>query len=357
MHARALAVRKDWRGLLEQARAHRSAKAVIVDPSAYEEGQASFRPYGIECRQGTEGIQAIIREDALDMVLLAASGSAGLPVALTALDAGKTLALANKEPLVMAGPVLTRLAKERGAAVVPIDSEHSAIFQALRAGKRSELRRVILTASGGPFLGREPGTLDDVTPEEALRHPNWKMGRKITVDSATLMNKALELVEALWLFDLDPTQLEVVIHPQSLVHSIVEFCDGSMLAQMGPADMRIPIQYALTYPDRAPASTDLFLSMNERRDLVFLPADPEKFPALQLGFRAMRQGGTLPAVMNAANEEAVALFLAGRIRFPDIVRLVRSVMDRHQVAGTPDLPEILAADRWARQEASQWSNG
>jgi 1-deoxy-D-xylulose-5-phosphate reductoisomerase len=236
---------------------------------------------------------------------------------------------------------------------LPVDSEHSAIFQALHAGKSHEVRRVILTSSGGPFRGRSRKELIDVTPELALKHPTWQMGPKITIDSATLMNKALEVIEARWLFQLEPDQVEVVIHPESVVHSMVEFVDGSVIAQISPPDMRLPIQYALTYPDRAPGAGER-LDLGRSFSLNFEPPDRETFPSLDIGFEVMRRGGTSGAVLNAANEAAVARFLDGEIGFLDISRVCRAILDHHCYDARPTLDALWDVDRWARREVKRW---
>jgi 1-deoxy-D-xylulose-5-phosphate reductoisomerase len=246
------------------------------------------------------------------------------------------------------------LARRRGGQLLPVDSEHSAIFQALSAGSTTEVRRIILTASGGPFRHRSPNDLAAVTADEALAHPTWDMGRKITVDSATMMNKALEIIEARWLFGLDPCQIEVVIHPQSIVHSMVEFVDGSVVAQLSSPDMKLPIQYALTYPERW-SSPAVKLDWTCTRRLDFEPADPNRFPALQMGYDVARSGGTAGSVMNAANEIAVQMFLEGHLRFTDIVPACRSVLEHHNYNSQPTLEELLKVDRWARQEVSKWA--
>ena len=328
------------------------AEAVAVADDTSLSRLRSKLPAGIRVLGGVAGIEAIASLPDADIVVVAISGSAGLPATLAALNAGKTVALANKESLVMAGGLVSQLARRKGLPLLPVDSEHSAIFQALAAGNRSEVRKVIITASGGPLRDVPLDELDLVTPERALQHPTWSMGRKITIDSATMMNKALEIVEARWLFGLDASQIEVLIHPQSIVHSMVVFCDGSVIAQMGAPDMRVPIQYALTYPNRqpGPVSEPDFAAIGR---LDFLAPDPERYPALELGYRAAREDGTLGAVLNAANEVAVADFLHGRIPFTRITEIVREVMDLHDVIKQPDLPQILEADRWARQVCSE----
>jgi 1-deoxy-D-xylulose-5-phosphate reductoisomerase len=288
-----------------------------------------------------------------DIVVSAIVGAAGLTSTWAAVEAGKTVALANKETLVVAGPLVMHLARERGATILPVDSEHSAVFQALGGSKPAAVRRIVLTASGGPFRGKSRADLEDVTAEDALRHPTWRMGPKITVDSATLMNKALEVIEARWLFDLAPEQIEVIVHPESVIHSFVEFADGSVLAQLSPPDMRLPIQYALTYPDRL-AGPARRLAWNELATFHFEQPDHETFPALQLGYEVARRGGTCGAVLNAANEAAVGHFLAGELRFLDIPRVCRAVLSHHHFSARPTLEELAAADRWARHEVSRW---
>jgi 1-deoxy-D-xylulose-5-phosphate reductoisomerase len=285
-------------------------------------------------------------------VVSAMVGAIGLEPALAALTAGKRLALANKEALVMAGHLVTRAAADHAADILPVDSEHSAIFQALHAGAHNEIDHVVLTASGGPFYRLAADGLADVTPEQALDHPTWQMGPKVTIDSATLMNKALEIIEARWLFDLRADQIEVVIHPQSIVHSVVTFVDGSSVAQLGVPDMQTPIQYALTYPDRRRGLSTL-LDLATVGALTFERPDTDRFPALRLGFHVAAAGGTSGAVLNAANEVAVAAFRDGRLRFDQIVNVVQRTLDRHTVTARPDLNTVLQADAWARKVAQE----
>jgi 1-deoxy-D-xylulose-5-phosphate reductoisomerase len=295
----------------------------------------------------------MVEDPETDRVLSAIVGAVGLRGTWAALEAGKIVALANKETLVVAGPLVMELARSRGTRILPVDSEHSAIFQALQAGSAKEVRRVILTSSGGPFRGRTRKQLVDVTPAEASRHPTWQMGPKITIDSATLMNKALEVIEARYLFDLLPDQIEVVIHPESVIHSMVEFVDGSVIAQLSPPDMRLPIQYALTYPERVPAPCPR-LDLKEAFGLHFEPPDGETFPSLELGFEVMRRGGTSGAALNAANEAAVARFLRGEIGFLDIARACRAVLENHTYDPTPALDQLWDVDMWARREVESW---
>ena len=283
------------------------------------------------------------------MVLVAVVGTGGLRPALAAIEAGKDLAVASKEILVMAGEAVTSAAARKGVRVLPVDSEHNAIFQCLN-GESAEVRRIILTASGGPFRETPNEQFDNITPEQALKHPTWNMGPKITIDSATLFNKGLEMIEAHWLFGVEMKRVEVVIHPQSIVHSMVEFADGSVLAQLSHSNMCFPIQYAVTWPDRVPNSLPP-LDFGKLSKLEFATPRYDDFPALNLARRAGEMGGTLPAVLNAANEIAVSSFLDRRMKFPGIWQVVEQVMNRHQVVAHPTLDEILAADQWARDEA------
>ncbi|HHT9118145.1 MAG TPA: 1-deoxy-D-xylulose-5-phosphate reductoisomerase, partial [Candidatus Hypogeohydataceae bacterium YC38] len=362
--ATALSTHRSWEVLAEQVEEFHPKRVAIVDKSCYKDLKERLSRNSVEILAGEDSLEELTSGEDVDLVLSAIVGAAALPATLAAIQGGKALALANKEALVMAGAIVTSRARERGVPIIPVDSEHSAIFQALKAGRRSELRKVILTASGGPFYNYPKDKLADVTPEQALKHPTWRMGKKITVDSATLMNKALEIIEAKWLFGLEAQEIEVIIHPQSIIHSMVEFQDGSVIAQMGLPDMKLPIQYALTYPERQPAPVEP-LDLVKIGQLTFQRPDMEKFPALRLGYRAASAGGTLPAVMNAANESAVQAFLDRKIRFTEIASLVEKVMDRHQclpfrplkndVQGmeglnNPSLEDITAADTWAREE-------
>lgn len=362
--ATALSTHRSWEVLAEQVEEFHPNRVAIADKSCYKDLKERLSRNSVEILAGEDSLEELTSGEDVDLVLSAIVGAAALPATLAAIQGGKALALANKEALVMAGAIVTSRARERGVPIIPVDSEHSAIFQALKAGRRSELRKVILTASGGPFYNYPKDKLADVTPEQALKHPTWRMGKKITIDSATLMNKALEIIEAKWLFGLEAQEIEVIIHPQSIIHSMVEFQDGSVIAQMGLPDMKLPIQYALTYPERKPAPVEP-LDLAKIGQLTFQRPDMEKFPALRLGYRAASAGGTLPAVMNAANESAVQAFLDRKIRFTEIASLVEKVMDRHQclpfrplkndVQGmeglnNPSLEDITAADTWAREE-------
>jgi 1-deoxy-D-xylulose-5-phosphate reductoisomerase len=289
------------------------------------------------------------------MVLSAISGAAGLLPTYHAVENGKHIALANKETLVMAGELIMRKSREKNGAIIPVDSEHNAIHQCLRGGRIDEMRRLILTASGGPFRDTPKEQLMTVTPDQALNHPTWSMGKKITIDSATLMNKGLEVIEASRLFEVSAEEITVVVHPQSIVHSMVEFLDGSVLAQLGLTDMRIAIQYALTYPERW--NTPLpYLDIYNMPRLEFIEPDQNKFPCLDLAYRALRAGGTAPAVLNAANEIAVEAFLNGAISFPEIPQIIASVLDAHTPLEAADLERIIEADAWAREEAKACSH-
>lgn len=337
----------------EQARRMSPMWIAATDAEAAARYQWSTKANGVELVVGQAGLEKAVARPEVDVVLAAIVGSAGLRSTWAALEAGKTVALANKETLVMAGPLAMELARARGARILPVDSEHSAVFQALQAGRSEELKRIVLTASGGPFRGFSQDELSRVTIADALVHPTWAMGKKITVDSATMMNKALEIIEARWLFGVEPEQISVVIHPQSVVHSFVEFVDGSVMAQLSPPDMRLPIQYALTYPDRQ-AGVANRLDWSRTWELSFEPPDLNRFPALEIGLEAARAGGTAGAVLNAANEGAVASFLSGDIPFTDIVPACRSVLEHHDFEPRPSLDRLIELDQWAREEVSRW---
>lgn len=299
---------------------------------------------------GLEGCRRVATIPEVNLVVSAIVGSTGLLPTLDAINAGKEIALANKETLVMAGEIVMAAANANHVRIIPVDSEHSAIYQCLKGNRRKEIRRIILTASGGPFLGMSAEKMRHVSLAEALRHPRWKMGKKITIDSATMMNKGLEILEARWLFDVDYDLIDILIHPQSIVHSLVEYQDGSVMAQMGNPDMKLPIAYALAYPARMKSRDSTFLDLTEIGKLDFFLADQVRFPAPGMAYRAGRIGGTLPAVMNGANEKAVEAFLHRRISFPDIIEIIDKVMSKHTVVLKPALEEILAADRWAKEQ-------
>jgi 1-deoxy-D-xylulose-5-phosphate reductoisomerase len=334
--------------LLEQAARFRPAWVVVVDPEAAATIGPAALPPGTRLAVGPEPLDELIAAPGVDRIVSAIAGAAGLRSTWAAVAAGKTVALANKETLVMAGPLVMRLAATSGATILPVDSEHSAIHQALSAGRRDEVARLLLTASGGPFRTWPAEKLADVTPAEALRHPTWSMGPKITIDSATMMNKALELIEARWLFDMPAEKLDVLVHPQSVVHSLVEFVDGSVMAQLSPPDMRLPIHYALSAPTRTPGPARR-LDFTTAFHLDFEPPDPDRFPALRLGHAAAARGGTAGAVLNAANEAAVHGFLAGDLRFTEIAEICHRVLDEHAFMAEPTLDDVRRLDAWARQ--------
>jgi len=345
-----LAANRNARKLAEQANRVRPKAICLVDESRLGELRAALE-YEPRIFSGVDGLVEISCLADAEMVLVAVVGTGGLQPALAAIEAGKDLAVASKEILVMAGEIVMREAKAKAVRVLPVDSEHNAIFQCLDGGGRNEVRRLILTASGGPFRQTPAGEFESITVEQALRHPTWNMGPKITIDSATLFNKGLEMIEAHWLFGVEMKRVEVVIHPQSIVHSMVEFTDGSVLAQLSHSDMCFPIQYAVTWPERVPNSLPP-LDFGKLRQLEFATPRYEDFPALNLARRAGDEGGTLPAVLNAANEVAVSAFLEREISFPRIWKTVAAVMDRHTNVAHPDLDAILRADQWARDEAA-----
>lgn len=335
--------------LAEQAQQHLPRWVVVTDAQAAASIDAASLPRGTQLLTGAAGVEKIASDAEVDVVVTAIVGSAGLRGTWAALEAGKTVALANKETLVVAGPLVAHLASRHGAQIVPVDSEHSAVFQALKAGRRDEVRRLVLTASGGPFRRHTLEQMANVTVADTLAHPTWVMGKKITVDSATMMNKALEIIEARWLFDIPVDRIGVVVHPQSVIHSFVEFIDGSVMAQLSPPDMKLPIQYALSYPQRTEGVAAKF-DWTKAHKLEFEPPCEERFPALALGREAAQAGGTAGAVLNAANEAAVAAFLAGEIPFLEIVPWCRRVLAHHEYDPNPSLDQLLRLDRWAREE-------
>jgi 1-deoxy-D-xylulose-5-phosphate reductoisomerase len=306
----------------------------------------------VEIIPGIEGACAVASLPSVNAVIAAIVGAAGIPPVYAALRAGKRVGIANKEVLVAAGDVMTRAARESGGEILPVDSEHNAVHQAIRCGTHEEVQRIILTASGGPFLTRELSTFGDITIEAALAHPTWRMGNKISIDSATMMNKGLEVIEAHHLFSMPAERIDIAIHPQSIVHSMVEYVDGSILAQLSTTDMKFPIQYALFFPDRLPAPFAR-LDLTRMRTLEFFPVDARRFPAVELAYQACREGGSMPAVLNAANEIAVERFLAGELPFTGIVDIVRQVLERHagHVSAIRSVEEALEWDSWARHEA------
>ena len=344
-----LAANSNAEKLAAAANATRAQSVCLVDETKIDALQRALT-YKPRIFAGQKGLREIARLTNAEMVLVAIVGTGGLRPALAAIEAGKDLAVASKEILVMAGEIVMREARDNDVQVLPVDSEHNAIFQCLEGKSSLDVRRIILTASGGPFRETPGKDFDSIIPEQALKHPTWNMGPKITIDSATLFNKGLEMIEAHWLFGVEMKRVEVVIHPQSIVHSMVEFADGSTLAQLSYSNMCFPIQYAVTWPHRVPNSLPP-LDFSKLSRLEFFTPRYDDFPALKLARRAGETGGTLPAVMNAANEIAVAGFLDRQVRFPDIWQIVEEVMNRHTSVAHPDLDAILQADQWARNEA------
>lgn len=339
--------------LIEQTRRLGPVAVAITGESDPACLRSLFGQMGVDCFFGPSGLIDLVQNPQVDTVLSAIVGAAGLPVAVSAVDAGKKLLLANKEALVIAGSLLIPRSRKRGIQILPIDSEHSAIFQAMQAGRREEIKRVILTASGGPFRTASLTEMENARPCDALRHPTWNMGAKITIDSATMFNKAAEIIEAAWLFDLEPDQIEVVIHPESVIHSMVEFVDGSVIAQLSPPDMKTPIQYAITYPERL-QGCGRKMDWTSPTVMRLEPPDRGRFPALNIAYEVIRVRGTLGAVMNAANETAVSAFLAEQIRFGMIWRVVEHTINRHNVIRNPTLDDLLEVDQWARKTAEAW---
>ena len=344
-----LAACSNWQLLAEQVRLFSPSAVALYDSKAAADLAGALPDAQPEILTGSQGLVKLATNPACNMVLAASAGTDALPAVLAAIEAGKTIALANKELLVMAGEIAIPLAKSHNARIIPVDSEHSAIFQASQAGRRNEIRKVFITASGGPFRDSPAEAMAQATVEEALAHPTWSMGPKVTVDSATMMNKALEIIEAHWLFGLPADMIDVIIHPESIIHSMVEFRDGSVLAQMSPPYMRSPIQYALTYPERLAGCTQR-LDIEHLAGMSFHPPDIQRFPAIELGYQVVRTGGTSGAVLDAANQALVQGFLDGRIRLTDIAIMAKAVLDRHDVVADPSLVDILAAAAWANDE-------
>jgi len=344
----ALAAKENINLLEKQIRKFHPEVIALANKKSAQELRGRFKT--MKVLDGEEGLIKVARLKEADLVVSAIVGASGLIPTLEAIRAGKRVALANKEALVMAGEIIMNEAHKKGVDIIPIDSEHSAILQCLKAEKEKDVSRIILTASGGPFLKFSPTRLKSVTPQEALRHPTWEMGPKVTIDSATLMNKGLEVIEAHHLFGIDIDKIEVIIHPQAIVHSLVEVVDGTMLAHLGTPDMRLPIQYALSYPERLPNSLKR-LDLVKIKKLTFQQPDTRKFPCLKLAYEAARIGGTAPAVLNAANEIAVSLFLKRKVGFMEIPKMIEKVLKRHKPIKNPPLSEVLKVDAWAREEA------
>ena len=329
--------------LIEQAREFKPEIVCIANESLYSKIKDALADLPIKVFSGNNSIAEMVQMQSIDIVVTAMVGYSGLLPTIKAIEAGKTIALANKETLVVAGELICNLAQKHNTPILPVDSEHSAIFQSLQGNAGNKFSRILLTASGGPFRGKTKEELKNVQVEDALKHPNWSMGRKITIDSSTLVNKGLEVIEAKWLFDADASQIEVVVHPQSIIHSMIEYEDGAVIAQLGNPDMKLPIQYALYYPERK-GPTSAKLDFAKLRALEFYEPDTEVFPALSMAYEALTIGGSMPTVYNAANEWAVAAFLDRKIGYTDIVANIQKEMDAHQVIANPSLEEILATE-------------
>jgi 1-deoxy-D-xylulose-5-phosphate reductoisomerase len=343
--------------LVDQVVRYRPRTVAMGSPAATDRLRALLDRSDVEIAgTGRSGLVGVASHPDVDVVLCASAGTEGLEAVLAAIDAAKTIALANKEILVMAGGIVMEAARRRGVVILPVDSEHNAIHQCLHGRASSELKRIVLTASGGPFRGRTASQLERVTPADALRHPTWQMGRKITIDSATLMNKGLEVIEAHWLFGLSSGQIDVLIHPQSVVHSMAELVDGSVIAQLGVTDMRLPIQYAFSYPERWSGSLPS-LDFTRSSRLDFEPPDPQAFPCLSLAYRALETGRSLPVVLNAANEVAVSRFLEGRLAFPAIAHVIERAMDGHTPTDLLTLDQVRVVDRTTREHAETIARG
>jgi len=353
LHVEVLSANSSADLLVAQALEFRPNAVVIGDDSKWKQVNDALFDHGIKVYSGNEALEQVVETDGIDMVLTAMVGAAGLKPTMRAISAGKHIALANKETLVVAGELVMKAAQQRGVAIHPVDSEHSAIYQCLAGETHNPIEKVILTASGGPFRGRSLASLEGVTKADALRHPNWEMGAKITIDSASLMNKGLEVIEAKWLFDVDADQIDVVVHPQSIVHSCVQFEDGSIKAQLGLPDMKLPIQYALTFPRRLANDFPRF-DFVEHPSLTFEQPDTETFRNLALAFAALKEGGNAPAILNAANEVAVARFLKEDIEFLDLPRVVEHALGKVSHQPQPSLEDLLASDQEARRIAAEW---
>ena len=346
-----LTANNNSRLLIEQARRFNPASVVICNPDLYDEVAAALDPLYIKVFTGIDSICELLKDPQIDIVLTAMVGFSGLKPTIAAIEAGKAIALANKETLVAAGGLVMPLARQHGAPILPVDSEHSAIFQCLQ-GEHARLEKILLTGSGGPFLHSSKAELAAATRQQALNHPRWKMGAKVTIDSASLMNKGLELIEARWLFGVDPADIEVVIHPQSIIHSMVQFSDGCVMAQLSQPDMRLPIQYALSYPQRIDLNTSR-IDFAALAQLSFEKPDLDRFPCLQLAYDALEKGGNATCILNGANEVAVAAFLEDRIRFTDIPAVIAQTLERCQFVAEPDLDAIYSTDFEAKRLAAE----
>lgn len=348
----ALAAGSNVEKIESQIRKYHPKKVVMFDEAAAKALKIKAADLDVTVLAGMSGLIEICTMDEANVVLTAVVGMIGITPTIEAIKAGKDIALANKETLVTAGHIIMPLAKKMGVSILPVDSEHSAIFQSLNGEPIDRLKKILLTASGGPFRGMSKEQLTDKTVKDALKHPNWSMGPKITIDSATMINKGLEVMEAGWLFDVNYDQIQVVVHPQSIIHSMVEYVDGAVIAQLGLPDMKLPIQYALFYPDRLPMNTE-GIDFFQLGQISFEKPDLETFQGLKLAYEAFRKGGSMPAVFNAANEKAVSLFLHEKIRFLDIADIIAETMSRHQVIAQPDVEQILMTEQWCYEQIAE----
>lgn len=351
---KALAGGRNWQLLAGQAKLHKPEAVAISEERHFQDLKKALSGVKTKVLFGTEGIKEVASFPSSDLVLASIVGVAGMLPVIEALKSGKDIALANKEALVVGGKLVNDLAGKKKAKIIPVDSEHSAIYQCLKGEKKEDVRKIILTSSGGPFRDWDGKRIEKVTVKDALNHPTWKMGSKITIDSATLMNKGFEVIEAHWLFGLDFSKIDVVIHPQSIIHSLVEFVDGSCIAQLSPPDMRLPIQYALGFPERLPKMWDA-LDLIKLGSLTFERPRRENFPCLDLAYRAGKTGGTAPAVVNAANEAAVDLFLKGKIKFIEIAEIIEESLEAHKIVKNPEIEDLIEADRQTRDRIKKRS--
>lgn len=348
-----LVANNNWELLVEQALRFKPQQVVIGNPQHYGSVKVALANSGIEVAAGAEAIAEAVKADSIDLVITAMVGYSGLIPTIEAIKHGKTIALANKETLVVAGEIITRLAKENNVRILPVDSEHSAIFQCLVGEEHLTMKKILLTASGGPFRNLSREEMRSVSVRQALNHPNWKMGAKVTIDSASMMNKGFEMIEARWLFDCSPSNIEILVHPQSIVHSMVQFCDGSVKAQIGIPDMHVPIQYALTFPQRL-TNHNFELSWDKPMTLTFEKPDFEKFPMLKLAFEAINKGGNMPCILNAANEVGVAAFLNEKISFLNLYDLAYDIMNRMDFIESPSINDFISTNSKAREIAQEW---
>ena len=348
-----LVANNNWELLVEQALRFKPQQVVIGNPQHYSSVKEALAHSGIEVAAGAEAIAEAVKADSIDLVITAMVGYSGLIPTIEAIKHGKTIALANKETLVVAGEIITRLAKENNVRILPVDSEHSAIFQCLVGEEHLTMKKILLTASGGPFRNLSREEMRSVSVRQALNHPNWKMGAKVTIDSASMMNKGFEMIEARWLFDCSPSNIEILVHPQSIVHSMVQFCDGSVKAQIGIPDMHVPIQYALTFPQRL-TNHNFELSWDKPMTLTFEKPDFEKFPMLKLAFEAINKGGNMPCILNAANEVGVAAFLNEKISFLNLYDLAYDIMNRMDFIESPSIDDFISTNSKAREIAQEW---